>query len=881
MNNRCLLPLFSAVAVVLLVLSPVSAQTPSDSLSDIEKDWIQNHGPVRVSNELSWAPFNFNERGVPAGYSIDCMELAAGYLDIDIEMVTGPSWNEFLTMLDHGEIDAVLNIAVTPQRSENMLFTIPYSQFSLALFTRTGTSRIEDFKGMSGMTIAVPEGFWLEDTLVEYPDINTLTVADTEEAIMAVSGGRADALYDVMPVVQYLSKRLFVTNLQIGGTLNLEDNEQVDLHIAVGKDQEILQGILNKGLSAISAAEFAELRDLWLDAGSRESAAEPEQKVGIRYPILVILGGIVFVVVLIFMLRRIITKVRVLNFQSIWNVSIASLIIFIALVVGLGWITIIRTDRNLREDLLSSMNVVLDATEQSLYVWIENNLQMVKRDAGNSNLGKLTESLLEPSADFDERQTVFRSYISGSLRWLDEEMYQIIGPDSLILVSNESELEGTVSTLSIHDSERLSRAFGGETLLIPCFETAMAGEEPNPLMFFVSPVRDSAGDVVALLARSEGPFSDFSRLVTMGHSGRSGETFAFDYQGRMISQSRFETDLIQMGLLERNQTSVLNLHLRDPGVNLMENEISAVEVLERDYTYMASRALSGISGQSSNGYRDYRGVPVFGVWHWDARHGFGIATEIDIREGLGSYYVIRNSIIVTLAVTVLLAVLVTLVSLIFGEKSNQSLDESRADLENRVNERTSELSQANKNLNNTIEALTHPFYVIDVKTHGVILANQAAIQQGQKGASTCHALTHSTDLPCDSREHRCPMVEVIRTKQPVQVEHIHTDTNGITHHAEVHGYPIVDENNDVVQMIEYSLDITDRKEAEDTTRKHLEELELFNTLTIGREEKMIELKVEINTLHKQLNLPEKYVIVTGNEEPVLSRDKEAENDRQS
>ena len=46
------------------------------------------------------------------------------------------------------------------------------------------------------------------------------------------------------------------------------------------------------------------------------------------------------------------------------------------------------------------------------------------------------------------------------------------------------------------------------------------------------------------------------------------------------------------------------------------------------------------------------------------------------------------------------------------------------------------------------------------------------------------------------------------------MEHIHYDAAGNEIIAEVHGYPIFDATGTVIQMIEYSLDITERKKME-------------------------------------------------------------------
>ncbi len=56
-------------------------------------------------------------------------------------------------------------------------------------------------------------------------------------------------------------------------------------------------------------------------------------------------------------------------------------------------------------------------------------------------------------------------------------------------------------------------------------------------------------------------------------------------------------------------------------------------------------------------------------------------------------------------------------------------------------------------------------------------------------------------------------------------------------------------------------DITQRKQAEKELKEHMEELERFSRLTIDREEKMIQLKEEINSLLEQTGQEKKYTIV--------------------
>ncbi len=127
-------------------------------------------------------------------------------------------------------------------------------------------------------------------------------------------------------------------------------------------------------------------------------------------------------------------------------------------------------------------------------------------------------------------------------------------------------------------------------------------------------------------------------------------------------------------------------------------------------------------------------------------------------------------------------------------------------------------------LNLILESLTHPFYVIDATHYTISLANSAAHLGPLTKDSTCYFLVHKQNKPCGSAEHPCPLEIIKNTKQSVTVEHVHYDQDRDPIHIEVHAYPIFDLDGNVSQIIEYFLDITKRKRAEEALRRSNEEL---------------------------------------------------------
>jgi len=179
--------------------------------------------------------------------------------------------------------------------------------------------------------------------------------------------------------------------------------------------------------------------------------------------------------------------------------------------------------------------------------------------------------------------------------------------------------------------------------------------------------------------------------------------------------------------------------------------------------------------------------------------------------------------------------------------------------------------QQHRFLQHVMDSLTHPFYVVNADNYSIELANAAAREACVYVGSTCYALTHGTETPCHGEDHSCPLVEVKKSRNVVTMEHIHRDTRGNSRFIEIHGYPIFDDGGRVVQMIEYCLDVTDRKWAE-------EQLRLATRQQIGRSEKLASIGRLAAGIAHEINNPLTGVLTFAH----LLRDKEStsKEDRQ-
>jgi polar amino acid transport system substrate-binding protein len=445
------------------------------------------------------------------------------------------------------------------------------------------------------------------------------------------------------------------------------------------------------------------------------------------------------------------------------------------------------------------------------------------------------------------------------------------------------------------------------------------------------------------------------------------------------------------------------MEIRDPGVNLLEGHRPKTSRSERPLTQMVIRALElkrnmveagQNTGQSKievdmKGYRDYRGTKVFGAWLWNVDLGIGLAAEIDTKEALSTYHMIRLTVVGMLGFTLFMSVAGTLFILMIGERANKALTRSRDELEKRVDERTAELKDNQEQLTAAEERSR---LILDSAGEGIFgvniegictFANPAALNmlgyasEEILGKSIHSQIHHTHSDGSHYPERTCPMFKaysqgisetissemlwrkdgtgfpveytatpVLRSTEitgavitfrditerklmedaiaderarlqkildtsPVGVMISTEDTirftnprmteltnlnegdpankvyvnaeerrhvvegvmkNGVVRDYELQAYrpdhKICDilgtfmntEYDGKTGILGWLVDITQMKKAEKELRQRFDELARFRRLAVGREKKMIDLKMEINELLKNSGLPEKYKI---------------------
>ncbi len=842
-------------------------------LSPEETAWMAEHPVIRVHNELNWPPFNFFADEQATGFSIDYMNLLAAKAGLEIEYISGPSWQQFLNMIQTDELDVMLNIVQTSERAEFLHFTDQYAISPGVVVVKDPTLRVSSLQDLHGKRVALTEGFNFEQLIArEHPQIERVVEVDTLGTLYAVLEGRADAALEGYPATKYLMNKHSLDGLQVAWVTR-DPLLAATMSLGVRKDWPVLRDILQKTMDSLSKEEVTELRQKWFGLSQ-----EPQAQDSLSITIYWLLGATLGLFLILIVLNRISIyfsqgeefglQTGTLRFRVLILASISS---FVALVGMLGWLALDHIRERILHDVEYNLESALITTTQRLDIWADQQANVLNQIVKTTTLARQAELLLDVAATPESLlDSVELSDIRATLEQYQNVLglgFFIIDKDGLSIASRSDSNIGTKNVIAAQRPELLSRVFDGESVFIPTINSAVGvGGESNTdssSLFIAVPVANDAG-VFAALTMQLDPAQGFSRVLQFSRVGESGESYAFDNDGTLLSASRFEDELREIGLLDVGQSSITHIQIRDPGGNLLEGFRPDIPRAEQPLTHMAERAIANIGvistfpgaredrqtaiGKGMEGYRDYRGVPVYGVWFWDENLGLGLTSEIDVAEALATFTTVRILFLAVFGVTLLLSLGGTLFILATSERTNRVLLRAKDELEDRVKERTQELSNANKQTNLILESATDGILTIDSKQK-VVQFNPACEAMWGYSAEEVLGKPVAMLMPEDARE--AVQEAFIKFQgaaakelpaESVELQYFGLTKNGVVFPAEVG----VSKNawGGAVFYSAFIKDITERKKAENEI---LEAKEVAESATKAKGDFLANMSHEIRT----------------------------------
>ncbi len=332
------------------------------------------------------------------------------------------------------------------------------------------------------------------------------------------------------------------------------------------------------------------------------------------------------------------------------------------------------------EDLLTvNLEANLDLCVMALSAWIENELALVRFWAQDETLSQLVEARLRDGAGHGHLQAMKKLLAKGFTAKEVQGWLVVDAKETVLFASarNPNQGKNIAAVIKPHHEKVMQ----GQSVFMPPISRgdlieASAFSTDEAVILTAAPIRNRNGAVMAALVFTIHPDGNFSNILRASRMGDSGDTYAFNREGILISRSRFESELQSLGLLPDTESprSVPRLLIRDPGGDLGAGFKPAGQPDDWPPTRMLASALRGESGIDLSGYRDYLGVTVVGAWRWLPDYDFGIAIEVPREKARRTQRPIRLAVMGLMALVTVLAGMI-LLSTVWVSRLRENIDE--------------------------------------------------------------------------------------------------------------------------------------------------------------------------------------------------------------
>ncbi len=188
MRNRTLRPRRAALVAVI-------GRITATALAFL---WLSASGAsagetVRIAHQTDFAPFVYVRNGKSAGLIVDILDAAAGREGITIVFVPVP-FAELDSTLSDGRADAIVPIAITPERRKIYDFSSTLVMTGGAFFVRAPNATPPNLASLSGKTLATPKtGPFVNYIQKAAPHVKLIITSDYPQSFEDVINGTVDA----------------------------------------------------------------------------------------------------------------------------------------------------------------------------------------------------------------------------------------------------------------------------------------------------------------------------------------------------------------------------------------------------------------------------------------------------------------------------------------------------------------------------------------------------------------------------------------------------------------------------------------------------------------------------------------------------------------
>jgi ABC-type amino acid transport substrate-binding protein len=206
------------------------------SCKDHNKESIKK---IIVGTSIDYPPFAFYKQGKPTGFEIELISKVMSNLNLDFEIQDIP-FNSIIAALQSNRIDLSISaITATPERKENVGFSIPYLRSYTVLMVGK-ESKIKNLQDLNNCIVGVQSGTTYEmlaKNIAKDQQFKIHSLAKIPELLQEYQSGRIHAL-----IVGNVEAKTFLDINPNFRIIEIE-NTDVEFAVAIPKNSSLVEKI--------------------------------------------------------------------------------------------------------------------------------------------------------------------------------------------------------------------------------------------------------------------------------------------------------------------------------------------------------------------------------------------------------------------------------------------------------------------------------------------------------------------------------------------------------------------------------------------------------------------------------------------------------------
>jgi polar amino acid transport system substrate-binding protein len=248
------------ILLILVMLFLVSHSMANDLLSKGQRDWLDRHKEIQVGAFNDYPPFGFvDASGQAQGMSIDFWNIMAQKLSFKVKFHP-TAFAQQLEGLKSGRFDSLAGIFPVEERKKFFNFTREYTIIATNIYVRPKYASLKGLKDLKGLKVGGVEGD-SGKVIAEKAGLKPKGFTSYLSTVQALGREEIDAIImDELVVNHYVVQNKLEDKIKKIG----QPVDQGKMTLPVAKENTMLLGILNKGVSQVSYEEWLKIRQKWI-----------------------------------------------------------------------------------------------------------------------------------------------------------------------------------------------------------------------------------------------------------------------------------------------------------------------------------------------------------------------------------------------------------------------------------------------------------------------------------------------------------------------------------------------------------------------------------------------------------------------------------------